>query len=57
MKQSYRKALTLIAVCGLILAALGFIGMAVGGNFEAFVQGMTPGVTAGLSVLILILLM
>jgi hypothetical protein len=57
MAKYHRKALTIIAVCGLILAVLGFIGLAVGGGFADFVRGMSPGVTAGLSALILILMM
>ncbi|MCH4071829.1 hypothetical protein [Pseudoramibacter sp.] len=57
MAKYHRRALGIIAVCGLVLAVLGFIGLAVGGGFADFVRGMSPGVTAGLSALILILIM
>lgn len=50
-----RNAVVVIAVLLIALAALGFAGMLVGGGFGQFVVGMTPGVTAGLAILLLIM--
>lgn len=55
MPMVERNAVVVIAVLLIVLAALGFAGMLVVGGFGQFVVGMTPGVTAGLAILLLIM--
>jgi hypothetical protein len=51
-----KRPLIMLASACLILSALGFLGYFIGGAFGMFVEGMTPGVLAGFSVLMLIVL-
>ena len=51
-----RRLLVFLIVCNIILATLGFIGLLVGGNFGDFIDGMTPGVLLGISVLMVVLM-
>ncbi len=48
-----RNVIIVIAVLFIVLAVLGFVGLIVGGAYEQFVIGMTPGVTLGLALLML----
>ena len=51
-----RKAFLILSLRCLILSLLGFLEGFIGGAFKMFVEGMTPGVIAGPSILMLILL-
>ena len=51
-----RNAFLILVTACLILSALGFLGLFLDGAFGQFVRGMTPGVLAGLSILMLIVL-
>ncbi len=55
MPMVERNAVVVIAVLLIVLAVLGFVGLIVGGAYEQFVIGMTPGVTLGLALLMLIM--
>ena len=54
MPMVERNAVVVIAVLFIVLAVLGFVGLIVGGAYEQFVIVMTPGVTLGLALLMLI---
>jgi hypothetical protein len=54
--MKYRKSLVILSVLCLILSGLGLLGLVIHGKFEQFVNGATPGVLAGLSLLMLIFL-
>lgn len=49
-----RRLLLMLAAFDLILAVLGIAGYFIGGHLEEFVQGMTPFVLLGLSLLFFI---
>ena len=55
MPMVEHNAVVVIAVLLIVLAVLGFVGLIVGGAYEQFVIGMTPGVTLGLALLMLIM--
>ncbi len=44
-----------IGVLGLACGAVGYVALAMGGDFASFVQGALPGVMIGLSALALIM--
>lgn len=54
MNNDIRKALLIIGVIGIVFGVLGYIGLLIGGNFGAFIKGMTPGIPLGLSALVII---
>ena len=52
---AYLVAANLLAwVIGIVFGVVGYIGLLIGGNFGAFVKGMTPGIPLGLSALVII---
>ncbi|MFR0569126.1 hypothetical protein ACLUXI_05465 [Bifidobacterium apri] len=54
MNNDIRKAMFIIGVIGIVFGVLGYIGLLIGGNFGAFITGMTPGILLGLSALVII---
>lgn len=54
MNTNLRRALLIIGVIGIVFGVVGYIGLLIGGNFGAFVKGMTPGIPLGLSALVII---
>jgi hypothetical protein len=44
-----------IGMLGLVCGAIGYVALAVGGDFASFMQGALPGVMIGLSALALIM--
>lgn len=46
----------ILIISNIILSALGFAGLIVGGNFGDFISGMTPGVLLGMTVLTIIMM-
>ncbi|OZG51931.1 hypothetical protein [Pseudoscardovia suis] len=56
MNDGQYKALLIIAIIGIIVSVLGFIAVAVRGNFGDFMAGATPGVLLGLSLLVIIVI-
>ncbi len=42
MNTNLRRALLIIGVIGIVFGVVGYIGLLIGGNFGAFVKGMTP---------------
>ena len=54
LNMETRRPLLMLAAFDLILAVLGIAGYFAGGHFGEFVQGMTPFVLLGLSLLFFI---
>ncbi|MFR0590918.1 hypothetical protein ACLUWA_04670 [Bifidobacterium thermophilum] len=54
MNTNLRRALLIIGVIGIVFGVVGYSGLLIGGNFGAFVKGMTPGILLGLSALVII---
>lgn len=44
-----------IGILGLVCGTIGYVALAVGGDFASFMQGALPGVMIGLSALALIM--
>lgn len=49
-----RRGAIVLGMCGIVFGAIGFVGLAVGGDFGSFTSGMMPGVLIGLSLLAII---
>ena len=54
MNTNLRRTLLIIGVIGIVFGVVGYSGLLIGGNFGAFVKGMTPGILLGLSALVII---
>ena len=54
MNTNLRRTLLIIGVIGIVFGVVGYIGLLIGGNFGAFVKGMTPGIPLGVSALVII---
>ncbi|MGO5149832.1 hypothetical protein ACTQ29_07670 [Bifidobacterium boum] len=54
MNNNLSRALLIISVIGIVFGIVGYSGLLIGGNFGAFVRGMTPGILLGLSALVII---
>ena len=50
------KALKITGLVGIAFALIGYVGVFVGGDFGAFTSGAMPGILAGISLLILLVI-
>ena len=50
------KALKITGLVGIAFALIGYVGVFVGDNFGAFTGGAMPGILAGISLLILLVI-
>lgn len=53
-KTGISGGLTVIGILGLVCGALGYLALAVDGNFGDFMRGALPGIMVALSTLVLI---
>ena len=51
-----KKALKITGLVGIAFALIGYLGVFVGGDFGAFTGGAIPGILAGISLLILLVI-
>ena len=50
------KALKISGLAGIAFALIGYVGVFVGGDFDSFTGGAMPGILAGVSLLILLVI-
>ena len=50
------KVLKITGLVGIAFALIGYVGVFVGGDFGAFTDGAMPGILAGISLLILLVI-
>ena len=50
------KALKITGLVGIAFALIGYVGVFVGGDFGTFTGGAMPGILAGISLLILLVI-
>ena len=50
------KALKITGLVGIAFALIGYVGVFAGGDFGAFTGGAMPGILAGISLLILLVI-
>ena len=50
------KALKISGLVGIAFALIGYVGVFAGGDFDSFTGGAMPGILAGVSLLILLVI-